>query len=64
MFYLDCGTKEAGDEEIINKEFLTSNKVIYEILKEKIPNAKFEIIKDAEHNYLSFRERVPKFLHF
>ena len=62
--YLDCGTKEAGDEEIINKEFLASNKVIYEILKEKIPNAKFEIVKDAEHNYLSFRERVPELFTF
>lgn len=63
-FYLDCGTKEAGYEEIINKEFLASNNAIYEILKEKIPNAKFEIINDAEHNYLFFRERVPKIFSF
>lgn len=60
--YLDCGTKEAGYEDVINKEFLASNRAIYELLKEKIPNAKFEIINDAEHNYLSFRERIPKLI--
>jgi predicted alpha/beta superfamily hydrolase len=62
--YLDCGTKEAGDEEIINMEFLASNKVVYEIIKEKIPNVTFEIIKDAGHSYLSFRERVPEIFTF
>lgn len=62
--YLDCGTKEAGYDDVINKEFSASNRAIYELLKEKIPNAKFEIINDAEHNYLSFRERIPKLFTF
>ncbi|WP_017381355.1 alpha/beta hydrolase [Paenisporosarcina sp. TG-14] len=62
--YLDCGTKEAGYDDVINKEFSASNRAIYEILKEKIPNAKFEIINDAEHNYLFFRERIPKLFSF
>ncbi|KGR77999.1 alpha/beta hydrolase [Ureibacillus manganicus] len=62
--YLDCGTKEAGDDERINREFLSSNKVVYELLKEKLPSAKFVEIQDAEHNYLTFRERVPKLLPF
>ena len=62
--YLDCGTKEAGYEDVMNKDFLASNRAIYEILKEKIPNAKFEIINDAEHNYLFFRERIPKLFSF
>lgn len=62
--YLDCGTKEAGDAEAISVEFLASNKAIYEILKEKIPNTKFQIIKEAEHNYLAFRDRVPKLFTF
>ncbi len=63
-FYLDCGTKEAGDNEIINKEFFDSNKAVYELLKKKIPNAKFEMINDTEHSYLNFRERVPKIISF
>lgn len=62
--YVDCGTKEAGDDEIINKEFLASNKAIYDFLKEKTSNVKFKTIIDAEHNYLSFRERVPELLAF
>ena len=62
--YLDCGTKEAGDEEAISKEFLASNNAIYEILNGKIKNAKFEVIKGAEHNYLAFRERVPEIFKF
>lgn len=58
-FYLDCGTKEAGDNEQINTEVLSSNRAIYEILKEKISNLRFEIIDDAEHNYMFFSNRVP-----
>lgn len=56
--YLDCGTKEAGAETLINKEFLASNQAIYEILKRKISNVTFDIIEEAEHNYLCFRKRV------
>lgn len=58
--YLDCGDKESGNEEIINKEFLASNKAIYDILKEKVPSTEFAIITEAEHNYSIFKERVPK----
>ncbi|SMQ77506.1 Predicted hydrolase of the alpha/beta superfamily [Bacillus sp. OV166] len=63
-FYLDCGTKEASGEALISKEFVASNNSIYEILREKISNVKFEIINDAEHNYFFFRERFPKILSF
>ena len=62
--YLDCGDKESGSEEIINKEFLASNKIIYDILKEKVTSTEFAIIMDAEHNYSFFRERVPKIFSF
>lgn len=47
--YLDCETSEAKDEDIINKEFTASNRTVYEILKKKIPHARFEII-----NYFPF----------
>ncbi|WP_419881924.1 alpha/beta hydrolase [Peribacillus sp. B-H-3] len=63
-FYLDCGTKEASGEDLISKEFVASNNSIYEHLREKISNVKFEIINDAEHNYFFFRERVPQILSF
>jgi predicted alpha/beta superfamily hydrolase len=61
-FYLDCGTKEAGDKDYINSEALSSNRAIYEIMMDKISNIRFEIIDDAEHNYLYFRTRVPSIL--
>jgi predicted alpha/beta superfamily hydrolase len=57
-FYMDGGTKE-NEVERISKGFLESNQAIYDILVTKIENAKFEIVKDAEHNYSSFRKRVP-----
>ncbi|CAH0344365.1 alpha/beta hydrolase-fold protein [Bacillus sp. CECT 9360] len=63
-FYLDCGTKEAIDKDIISKEFLASNKVIYEILRKKITNTKFDIIDDAEHHYKFFRERTAEIFSF
>jgi predicted alpha/beta superfamily hydrolase len=62
--YIDCGDKEAGNEEFINKEVLASNKAIYDILKEKVTSIEFAIINDAEHNYPFFRERVPKIFSF
>jgi predicted alpha/beta superfamily hydrolase len=63
-FYFDCGTMESGEEDIISNEFLASNKDIYAILREKLPYTQFEIINDAEHNYLSFRKRVPEIFSF
>ncbi|WP_247739103.1 hypothetical protein [Bacillus sp. 165] len=63
-FYLDAGTREAADDERINKEFLASNTAVFEMLKEKLPNIKFEIVEGAEHSYHSFRERVPSVFSF
>ena len=62
-FYLDCGTKEAGEGTIISKEFVNSNIAVYEIIKEKHPNVKFKLIKGAAHNYIDFRKRVPELFH-
>ncbi|KAB2334400.1 alpha/beta hydrolase [Cytobacillus depressus] len=63
-FYLDCGTKEAGKEEGISKEFLASNKAIYELLKNEIAETRLEIVKNAEHNYVHFKERIPEIFAF
>ena len=62
--YLDCGDRESGNEEVVNKEFLASNQSIYDILKMKVSNTEFAIIVDAEHNYSFFRERAPKIFSF
>jgi predicted alpha/beta superfamily hydrolase len=58
-FYMDSGTTEVRDDERISKGFLESNQRIHNIVKEKIPNSTFLVIKDAEHHYSYFKERVP-----
>lgn len=63
-FYLDCGTKEAGENNEISELFLLSNKAIYEILMEKSITTKFNIVDGANHNYEMFKERVPEFTTF
>lgn len=63
-FYLDCGTKEAGEEESINTAFVNSNEAVYEILRNKIPDTKFQVVSDAKHNYENFRKRVPGIFSF
>lgn len=62
--YMDCGSKEAGADTKVSETFLASNQLVYELLKEKIPNTQFEIIDDAEHNYSYFKERVPSIFGF
>lgn len=62
-FYLDCGTNEGGSE-YIQKAFLASNTAIFEIIKEKIPNATFEIIDGGKHHYLDFKQRAPQLFKF
>jgi len=59
-FYLDCGTKEAKTDKRISKEFVNSNFEIYEILRKKAISVNFNVIEDAEHHYLYFRQRVPE----
>lgn len=60
-FYMDSGTKESVDERI-SKGFLESNQTIYDILSGKIPNTRFNIVENAEHNYSFFRKRVPEIM--
>lgn len=62
--YLDCGDRESGNEEVVNKEFLASNQNIYDILKMKVSSTEFAIIVDAEHNYSFFRERASEIFSF
>ncbi|MCZ8537762.1 alpha/beta hydrolase-fold protein [Paenisporosarcina quisquiliarum] len=57
-FYMDAGTKEVPGDERISNGFLESNQRVYEILKEKIPDIRFEILEDGEHSYSFFRKRV------
>jgi len=60
-FYLDCGDCEAKEEKM-NNHFMESNERIYHLLGEKIQNVRCVIIKDGEHHYDHFKERVPEII--
>ena len=63
-FYIDCGTTEMREDERISEGFLDSNQRVFDILKDKIVDSKFVIIKEAEHNYTEFKKRVPDMFTF
>lgn len=57
-FYLDVGTNEST-ESVDNQNYIQSSERVYQILKEKVKNCKFEIAEGAVHNELAWKERVP-----
>lgn len=65
-FYMDCGTKEGGESEndYICREFLATNQRVYDILRQKLPTTRFEIIKNASHGYIYFKERRAELFNF
>jgi predicted alpha/beta superfamily hydrolase len=63
-FYMDIGTKELGDDEKMTQVFLDLTDRVYEILKDKVENLHFQLIEKGQHNYTSFKKRVPDFLSY
>ena len=62
--YMDCGSSEAGSETIISKEFLASNRAVYEIAQRKLPAADFKVLDGEKHHYDCFKKRVPQLFSF
>ncbi|APH06894.1 alpha/beta hydrolase [Bacillus weihaiensis] len=62
--YLDCGTKEAKDNEGINAAFLESNQRMFSILKEKLVDYQFPIIDEGIHQYADFKKRIPAIFNY
>jgi predicted alpha/beta superfamily hydrolase len=62
-FYLDCGTEEGNDEKS-KSDFIQSQRAVYHLLREKIRHIRFNIINDAGHNLLAFRDRLPDVISF
>ncbi|SEN62344.1 Predicted hydrolase of the alpha/beta superfamily [Mesobacillus persicus] len=58
--YLDCGTNESTKSEEISQLFLASNQAVFEIVKDKVVNTEFHQLEGAEHNYDTFKKRVPE----
>ncbi|MEH7179806.1 alpha/beta hydrolase [Neobacillus vireti] len=61
-FYMDFGTHEIADDKERNKEFTEMIQTIYEILDSKIADTLYQTIENGEHNYTSFRKRIPHVL--
>ncbi|RIW29212.1 alpha/beta hydrolase [Bacillus salacetis] len=62
-FYLDVGTAEVT-ETIDGETYERTSERVYEILKDKVRNVRFEIIEGGVHNEIAWRERMPQVLKF
>ncbi|WP_053362282.1 alpha/beta hydrolase-fold protein [Bacillus sp. FJAT-27251] len=60
--YLDCGTNEGRHDEEISKLALESNRRVYDILKGKVEDTRFQVIDNGEHHYEAFKKRIPEVL--
>ncbi|MGD6817686.1 alpha/beta hydrolase [Metabacillus sp. 84] len=62
-FYMDIGTAE--ETAIINsQQYIDASLPVYELLKKKVDNLKFEIIEGGIHHESAWRERLPEVLRF
>jgi predicted alpha/beta superfamily hydrolase len=62
-FYLDMGTEEST-LAIDNQRSIASSQQIYDLLKSKIDQCKFEVVEGAAHNEIAWRKRVPEIFKF
>ncbi|MBS8263787.1 alpha/beta hydrolase [Mesobacillus boroniphilus] len=60
--YLDCGTKEGGEK--LAKPFLETNKAVFEIIRQKGIAAELKVVEGAEHNYQTFKKRIPEVISY
>lgn len=57
-FYLDVGTKEVSGD-VSNQKYVDSSQAVYELLKSKVSECRFDIIENAVHNENAWSKRVP-----
>lgn len=62
--YMDCGTSESGNGTSISQKFLASNQAVYQGMKRKLSVVDFKVLEEEEHNYHSFKKRVPLLFSF
>jgi predicted alpha/beta superfamily hydrolase len=62
-FYMDVGTREET-ATIDSRMYIESSVSVYEVLREKIGNLRFEIIEGAVHHERDWRKRVPDIFAF
>jgi predicted alpha/beta superfamily hydrolase len=57
--YIDFGTNEITDDQELNNQFTDMIQSVYEVLKSKIEDTRYVTIVNGEHNYTSFKKRIP-----
>ncbi|WP_442593840.1 alpha/beta hydrolase [Neobacillus sp. D3-1R] len=62
-FYLDVGTKEVSGD-VSNQKYVESSQAVYDLLKKKVADCRFEIIEDAVHNETAWSQRVPNVFNY
>lgn len=58
-FYVDFGTHEVSENQELNSQFTEMIQSIYKTLKGKIEDTRYQTIINGEHNYTSFKTRIP-----
>jgi predicted alpha/beta superfamily hydrolase len=62
-FYMDVGTHE-GSSASERLRYVESSQAMYELLREKVRQVRFDVAEGAEHNEAAWRRRVPEMLGF
>ena len=64
--YMDVGTKEASGTVISSEDYVKSNEVLYDIIKEKLPeeDLAFQIVEGAEHDEEAWSKRFKEIVQF
>ncbi|MDM5317485.1 alpha/beta hydrolase-fold protein [Fictibacillus sp. b24] len=62
-FYMDIGTDEDTSKVDAN-HYIRSSETVYEVLKEKGIDVRFDIIEGGKHHESAWRERMPEIIQY
>jgi predicted alpha/beta superfamily hydrolase len=62
-FYLDVGSEESTSK-VDSEHYIRSSEKVYEKLKDKGIEVRFEVVEGAKHHESSWRERMPEIIRY
>ncbi|MCK6258826.1 alpha/beta hydrolase [Fictibacillus sp. KIGAM418] len=60
-FYMDVGTKEDSGN-VNNQMYIDSSDRVYEIMKDKVSDCRYDVVEGGIHNEADWRKRLPEIL--
>lgn len=63
-FYFDLGEFEGCGDKEIDKWYIDSNELIYDLLKDRVKDIKYLYFEDAHHDEGEWRKRLPLFMNY